>query len=215
MLIADIETVARGGIKTEPVSAPAHYKDETKIAAYVSEKTADQVLRAALYPWTAQVIAIGWCHAGGAVAESRIANSEAGEVTLLTDFWREVADGSGRILPIVGFNHRGFDLPVLIARSMLLGVRHPEINLDRYRSPHPDLMQILTFNGLFQSRSLRWFAETFGLNTDDAFSGALIAQLHADGDWESIRKHVESDVTLTRQLAERIGLIKAPVRAVA
>jgi len=214
MLIVDIETIARPDIVVEPVSAPANYKDELKIAAYVAEKTAEQVSRAALYPWTARVIALGWCHVGDDVVTVRITNSEAAERSGLEEFWTHVTDGR-TLTPVVGFNHRAFDLPVLLARSILLGVKHPEMSLDRYRSPHPDVMQILTFNGAIPPRSLKWFAHEFGLDVTDAFSGREIAQLYEDGNWDAIKAHVESDVRLTRQLAERLGLIKGSRRAVA
>lgn len=213
-LVLDIETVARDGISVEPVSAPSHYKDEAKIAAYVAEKQVEQVSKAALYPWTARVIAIGWCRAGDEAVQVRTANSDAREAALLAEFWEQVSDGR-TLAPIVGFNHRVFDLPVLMARSILLGVRHPQVNVDRYRSPNPDLLQILTWNGTIPPRSLKWFAARFGLNVDDAFSGKEIATLYEDGNWDAIVSHVESDVTLTRQIAERLGVIKAPLRVVA
>lgn len=208
--VVDIETIAADGIEFEPVRPPANYKDEAKIAAYVSEAEAAQRERAALYPWTARVIALGWCHEGDEVVESRLADSEAAEATMLRDFWMRVTDERTGLTPLVGFNHTAFDLPVLVARSLLLGVKHPIVNLDRYRTPHVDLMQILCFKDTrtVPPRSLKWFATRFGLNTDDAFSGALIAQLYQDRNWDAITKHVESDVMLTRQLAERIGVLR-------
>ena len=81
--------------------------------------------------------------------------------------------------------------------------------LFRSKSPHPDLLKILTFDGAIPPRSLKWFGKRFGLNTDDAFSGREIAQLYEDENWDAIRAHVTSDVTLTRQLAERMGVVKA------
>jgi hypothetical protein len=96
---------------------------------------------------------------------------------------------------------------VLLSRSRLLGVRAPDLNLDRYRSPHPDLLQRLTYRGAIQARSLRWFAKRFGLDTSDAFSGKEIAGLYEDGNWDAIKAHCASDVRLTRHLAERIGVL--------
>lgn len=208
--VVDIETIAADGITFEPVTAPANYKDAAKIAAYISEAEAAQRERAALYPWTARVIALGWCHEGDEAVESRLANSEAAEASMLKDFWQRASDDRSGLTPLVGFNHISFDLPVLVARSMLLGVKHPVVNLDRYRTPHIDLMQLLCFKDTHKipPRSLKWFAARFGLNTDDAFSGALIAQLYQDSNWDAITKHVESDVLLTRQLAERMGVLR-------
>lgn len=215
-MVMDLETVAIDGAGSlvEPVSAPANYKDPVKIAAYIEEAQKAQIEKAGLYPWTARVIAMGWCHEGDDAVTVRVVNGDAAEKDLLTEFWSRVWDGrTGSVEPLVTFNGRGFDLPVLMVRSRLLGVSHPALNVDKYRSPHPDLMQILTFNGAIPARSLKWFAQRFGLNTDDAFSGKEIAQLVEDQNWDAIKSHCESDVTLTRQLAERMGVIRSVARA--
>ena len=204
MLIIDCETVAVTGLEIEPVTAPANYKDEAKIAAYIAEAEQAQRDKAALYPWTCRIIAIGWCYEGSEAVTVRTGNADAMERAMLQEFWY---DAKGQNL--VTFNGLEFDLPVLMARSRLLGVDAPVLNIDRYRSPHPDLLKLLRFNGAIPGRSLRWFAKRFGLNTDDAFSGAHVAGLVEAGNWDAIEKHVESDVTLTRQLAERLGVIKA------
>lgn len=212
-IILDIETIAMDGVETEPVQAPANYKDAVKIAAYVAEKQAEQVSKAALYPWTARAIAIGYCDDGDEAVTVKIAKTEVTEGVMLGDFWHRVYDRrSGTLESLVTFNGLGFDLPVLVARSRLLGIPTPDISLDRYRSPHPDLMQILTFRGAIQARSLKWFAHRFGLNVDDAFSGKEIATLYEDGNWDAIISHVTSDVTLTRQLAQRLGVIRTVQR---
>lgn len=213
-MILDIETIAIDGAEAlvEPVSAPSNYKDEAKIAAYVAEGQARQIEKAGLYPWTARIIAMGWCEDSDDAAIVRVMNSEAAERDVLGEFWGRVWDRrTNVVLPLVTFNGRAFDLPVLMVRSRLLGVRYPVLNIDRFRSPHPDLLRILTFDGVLDYRSLTWFAKRFGLPTDDAFSGREIAQLHEDGNWDAIRMHCESDVMLTRMLAERMGLVR-PVR---
>lgn len=203
MLIVDCEAVAVDGVAAL-VQPASNLKDPAKIQASIAER----VERAALYPWTARIVALGWCHEGDDAVTVRTANAEAFERTVLREFWEVVSDGRG-VLPLVTFNGRTYDLPLLMARSMLLGVSHPTLSLDRYRSPHVDLMDRLTWLGTVEPRSLKWFAQRFGLNTDDAFSGAFVAQLVQDGNWDAIVKHCESDVTLTRQLGERLGVLKA------
>jgi len=213
-IILDLETVAVEGVEIEPVSAPSNYKDPEKIAAYIADGERAQRERAALYPWTARIIAAGWCHEGDEVVTVRLCNGDAGEAAMLRELWSMVQDGrTGLVEPVVTFNGRGYDLLVLMARSRLLGVPYPALNVDRYRSPHPDLMQILSFNGAIQARSLTWYARRFGLSTDDAFSGREIAQLYESQNWDAITAHVTSDVTLTRQLGERLGVLKPLKRA--
>jgi hypothetical protein len=96
-----------------------------------------------------------------------------------------------------------------MARSRLLGIDAPLLNLDRYRSPHPDLMQILTFRGAIPARSLTWFAKRFGLPITDETTGADIGPLVQAGNYEAVRAHCTSDLELTHALAVRLGLIRA------
>jgi hypothetical protein len=206
-IILDIETVAIDGAAdlAEPVSAPANYKDPAKIAAYVAEKQAEQTSRAALYPWTTRVIAVGVID-GDDREHVLTAADEAQEADLLRQVWQMALDHKeGLTASIIGFNHLSYDLPVLLARSVLLGVKAPAISLDKYRTPAVDLMLRLTWNGAIAARSLKWFARRFGLPVDDTISGADIAGLYAAGDWVGIQSHVLSDIRLTRELAVRLG----------
>lgn len=218
-IIVDCETLAIDGAEalTEPVSAPVNYKVPAKIAAYIEEKQREQVEKAALYPYTARIIALGWCYETDEINRVEVINNEGREAAVLREFWTAVRDTAHGVLPLVTFNGRAFDLPLLMVRSRLLGVTNaPELNVDRYRSPHPDLLALLTFHGALPARSLKWFAKRFGLDTSDAFSGREIATLYEDGNWDAIRSHCDSDVTLTRQLAERLGVVRRrPVVAAA
>ena len=206
-IILDIETVAIDGAAdlAEPVQAPANYKDAAKIAAYVAEKQAEQVSRAALYPWTARVVAVGVIDADQ-VEHVLTAADDDEERAVLQQVWQLALDHrEGLTASIIGYNHLAFDLPVLLARSIVLGVKAPAMSLDKYRSPHVDLMARLTWNGAIAARSLKWFARRFGIPVDDTISGSDIAALYAAGDWAGIRSHVLSDIRLTRALAERLG----------
>jgi len=213
-IIVDLETLAIDGAGdlVEPVSAPSNYKDEAKIAAFVAEKMAAQIDKAALYPYTARIIALGWCYETDETEQVAVVNCESAEREALREFWARVVDERGSVERLVSFNGRRFDLPLLMVRSQCLGVKHPALNLDRYRSPHLDLLDALTFGGTLDSRTLRWFATRFGLDTSDAFSGKEIADLYADGNWDAIRSHCASDVRLTRQLGERLGLLRPSPR---
>jgi len=207
-IILDIETVAADGVAelAEPVSAPSNWKDPEKIAAYIAEKQAEQTSRAALYPWTARVVAVGVIDADQG-EHILTAADEAAEADMLRQVWQLALDHKeGLTASIVGFNHLAYDLPVLLSRSALLGVKAPAMSLDKYRSPHVDLMQRLTYNGAIPARGLKWFARRFGLPVDDTISGADIGGLYAAGDWIGIRSHVLSDIRLTRALAERLGV---------
>ena len=209
-IILDIETVAIAGAAAlvEPVSAPANYKDAAKIAAYIEEAQQAQIAKAALYPWTAKIAALGYILDSGAEVVA-LCKDEQDESDALRTFWAHVyRDDERFVRPIVGFNHRSFDLPVLLARSILLGIKAPALNLDRYRTPHTDVMDKLTWFGAIPARSLKWYAKRFGLTVEDEISGKDIGALVASGEWEAVASHCLSDVRLTKALAERVGVIR-------
>lgn len=213
-IICDIETVAVDGAAewVEPVEAAKNLRDPEKIAADIERRQRDQIERAGLYPWTARVVALGMLDTTYGAETIWVCRTEDDEADALRGFWRAVED-ERFVKPIIGFNHRTFDLPVLLARSLLLGVPAPALNLDRYRTPHIDLMEKLTYYGAIPPRSLKWFARRFGLPVEDAISGADIAGLVAAQDWPAVAAHCRSDIRLTWELAKRLGTVRALTRA--
>lgn len=209
-VVLDLETVGCPEAKAflDPVSAPANYKDEKKIAEYCAEKSAEQVQRAALEPDLCEIVAIATQVEGGEIVA--LTREDASEIELIQQVWREIVDRT-----VLGFNVLGFDLPVLIRRSQLLGLRHPMLNLDRYKTPHIDLLERLSFNGKLKYRSLGFYARRFGIPTEDTTKGADIARMVADGDWQGVNTHVRCDVATTTALAQRLGYLTVPVEAVA
>jgi predicted PolB exonuclease-like 3'-5' exonuclease len=202
-VIVDLECVGidTAGDYVEPVSAPANYKDPEKIAAYMDEARAAQIAKCALDPDLARIVALGVANENGiAVSVNR---DEDEERAILGTFWA-AHDGATYIT----FNGHGYDLPMLMRRSLYLGVGYPAINIDRYRSPHIDLMQRLTFNGVLKPHSLKFYCKRFGIPVDDAISGADIPALVKAGEWDKVRAHCESDVRLTYALAARLGYVE-------
>lgn len=207
-LIVDIECV---GIDTasdylEPIEAPSNYKDEAKIAAYIAEHTAKAVERCGLDPDLARIVALGH---GEATGDDHVilCRDEETERAALQAFWKHVTNAAGVVRTLVGFNSFGYDLPVLMRRSQLLGVDHPVLSLDRYRSQHIDLMQRLTWNGAIKAHSLKFYASRFGMPVEDNVDGSQIAELVKKGDWAGVESHCRSDLALTRFLAQKLKLI--------
>ena len=108
---------------------------------------------------------------------------------------------------LVGFNILAFDLPVLLRRSQYLGLTAPYINLDRYRTPHCDLMQKLSFNGALKFHSLTFYGKRFAVGVPDATKGSDIAALVQAENWAAVEAHCRADVETTAALAERLGLL--------
>ena len=206
-VVLDVETVASPDCATwlDPVKAPTNYKDPLKIAAYCEEKRNEQITRAGLEADLCEIVALGtWASQDDELrVETRRHHTEKAMIA-----WAWDAIGYRRV---IGFNILTFDLPVLMRRSQYLSVPFPELGLDRYRTPHLDLLERLSFHGRVAMRSLAFYCRRFGIPCDDPVTGADIAGLVAAGDWMAIEQHVRSDIIKTRALAQRLGWVAKEV----
>lgn len=213
-VLLDIETVAIPNALDflDQPNAPRNYKDPEKIRAYREEALLEEVGKAALDLDLCAVVAIGWQHEHE-LEPTVITRGDFTEEQLLVRAWLAIAE---RVT--VGKNTLGFDLPVLLRRSLYLGIQAPPLILDKYRTPHIDLQQRLSFNGAFKYRSLDFYCRRFGISVPgpvDAISGKDIADCVSREDWATIATHCGSDVRKTGALAERMGLWRLVGEAVA
>jgi hypothetical protein len=210
--VIDIETAplpdAAGYL--EPAEAPSNYKDPAKIEAYCAEKNAENLGRAALDCDLCQIVAVGWQREDWNEPVVLTLDSEPNgsikEAALLADFWGDLHQHA-----TIGYNTLGFDLPVLLRRSLYLGIQHPFVNIDKYRTNHIDLQMRLSYNGAIKFRPLSFYCRRFGIPCDDETSGKDIGAFVAAGEWDKVAAHCRADVLKTKALAERMGLIKANI----
>ena len=104
--------------------APSQWKDPDKIAKAIEEKRAAWIDSAALSPLTGQILAAVWVDLSGNV---RIADadltSEAAVIEFVFDRMRDA--GMGSHYKVAGFNIGDFDIPWLIKRAWVNGVKIP------------------------------------------------------------------------------------------
>jgi hypothetical protein len=186
------------------VKPPANYKDADKIAAYVAEKEAERLAMAATDIDLARITGLGMARADGDVI-SVLGRDGDNEPALLLDL---VAALRSRptILTYGGFN---FDLPLVMRRARYLGVDFPALNLDRYKSPHLDLCDLLSDRNPQRRRSLGFYAKRLGW-TDlvKPLSGAEEAKVPQTGQWDELVASLRHDITATFRLACWLNLIQ-------
>jgi predicted PolB exonuclease-like 3'-5' exonuclease len=206
----------------KPGSAPENYKDPAKIAAYIEEQRQSRIAKAATDVDLARVLTVSVLSSSGGGVTTHEAWTVRGE-------YDEAVEASVVSLALshlasvdvaVGFN-LDFDVCLLLRRAQLLQIadaptlemRYRERWLVQpetgYRTRLIDLMDVLTWNGAVNTKSLDWYARRFGCPVQDACDGSQIAGLYAARELDAIVSHCEADVRRTAWLAQRIGVVKA------
>jgi hypothetical protein len=208
-IICDIETcgLPNAAEFLEPVTPDARLKDPEKIKADIADKEQARLNKLALDWNVGRIVAIGWWTEEQGT-HGMVCRDEMEERIALTSFW-----DASRHRTIVGFNLKGFDLRFMVQRSRYLRVPHPILDFSKYsRRGVTDLYLDLTFgDGTYDQgamkRTLHAFCRRFGIPVNDDIKGAEIPALVAAGQWEQVKAHCLSDVELTVQLAQRLGVI--------
>jgi len=134
------------------------------------------------------------------------------EKELLERFWEIV----GRKRPrLVSYNGRGYDGPVLMVRSAMLGVK-PSVNLLPYRydiSAHCDLYDIFTFQGASRDRySLDYWCRRFDIESPKgSIDGSQVGRAYRDGRIDDIGEYCLRDVRATAELYQKLATTLLPL----
>lgn len=192
----------------EPISAPSHYKDEVKIAAYIHDATIERDERLGLDADLNRIVALGFHDVDEADPLVLLCSDEFEEREALKLFW----DGyTKRATRLIGYNSEGFDLVVLAMRSLFIGVKHPELIIrPTWKSPHVDIYQRLSFGGARKPKGQRFYCQRLGIPIYDDISGADVARMVAENtpeSWQKIHDHCLCDLGLLRALAEWLGVL--------
>lgn len=203
-IICDIETapLLDAAEYLEDPNPPANYTKPETIAAWVEKQKAADLARCALDLDLCRIVAIGvMLRIGEASPAVVCAINEDQEAKALRVFWDLFSSGGH----LIGFNCVNFDVPVLLRRSLYLGVQTPPIVVDKYRHPQiTDLQQILSHYGAMKLRPLSFYARRFGLPALEG-GGAEVPSWVAAGEWDKVEAHLRADLVTTAALARRMG----------
>ena len=130
------------------------------------------------------------------------------EKQMLEDFWT----GAKAYGTFVTFNGRGFDVPFLLLRSAILGVKPTRDLMDgRYLyqqkgAKHIDLADQLSFYGaVFRKASLHLYCRAFGIESPKAagVTGDDVSALFREGKYEEIARYNVRDIIATAELYKK------------
>ena len=167
-LVLDIETIPQDPsvllARAPEFTAAANLKDPDKITASIAKKKADYLADAALNWKTAEVVLIG---AGeDDEIQSFTANTEK---ELIGEFLDLMGSALGDGVVIGGHNIKAFDLPMLVNRARVHGLKVPRNVLSFWRGRPQwhdnifDTLEILSFGKSFDGNGVDDVARVFGL----------------------------------------------------
>jgi hypothetical protein len=137
---------------------------------------------------------------------------EQGMLTALVGFLNGHL-AKGTTIRIMGFNSRGFDLPVIVSRCLRHGLSFPWFYRSDARrryidADHLDVMDFLVDHGATRAFSLDLAAKLIGLPGKLDVHGADVVEMIAAGQLEQVRGYCMSDVVQTTALFLRVQLLR-------
>ena len=141
--------------------------------------------------------------------ETKIFN-DTDEKSLLEDFWNFIAEKFAEDPRTIIVTHNGykFDIPFLILRSYIKGVKVPvQINTNRstmMNSNHFDTMLFFSFNGTFVNPSLEILCKMFGIDVHERLTGDEILKCYKKGNIQEIVEHCKNDVEILEKVFDKV-----------
>jgi hypothetical protein len=177
--------------------APANYKDADKIKASIAEQEQAWAERAALSAETARVLIVG------VLDGERFETFQGAEDVILTRFWPWLYQTLNRGDIVSGFYIFHFDLPMLIRRSFVHGVRVPVTIRQRYwHDGLVDIAEKWQCGNRSDTISLDRLAKALGVGAKNG-NGADFAAMYAT-DKEKALEYLKNDLVLARKCHERM-----------
>lgn len=207
LTLLDLETAPLPGVdELLPDFKPrGNIKDADKQAASVAEKRDKAIADAALDPDLCRIVYLGaWFDGQPTPCLSRCEDEEE-EYFVLRGFWESYKRGD----VLLGYNLLKFDLPILMRRSLYLGIEAPALHRGRYRHDDVcDLWSLLSEDGALPWRSLDYYHKRLGFQPFvDDITGADVPGCVARGEWDKVRNHLMFDLLRTRDVATRMGVL--------
>lgn len=185
------------------IKPPKNYSKPESIAAYVAEEKARRISEAGLDIDLARITGMAWQAPGGTV-DVTLCRDEYAETVALTHLGKWFAEGHTAIT----YGGQHFDLPLIQRRARYLGVAFPWLNLDRYRSPHTDLLLDLSDRDPSRRRPLSFYVKRLGFtDLSKPLTGEDESQVFHSGRWDDLAASLRHDVTAVHRLAVWLGVI--------
>jgi len=201
------------------ISAPANYKDQAKIDAYIKGK-ADKAYRDSAFNSTfGELVCISWAHGDGDVhsVSRQLAESEA---ALLEGFFNQIQDsfptdpkfdsaewGIDRHFEWVGFMILS-DLRYIWRRAIINNVKIPfpiPVDAKPWDKNPLDIVNYWKCDRYDSaSASMNVLCKVFGIEGKEGFDGSMVYDAMLAGEEKKVREYCEDDIRRTRAVYNRL-----------
>lgn len=179
--------------------------------------------RTSLWPVTGEIVAIGMLNIDTDNAKVYFRGKDGendeyekngviykmvSEKEILEWFWEDVRHFD----QVITFNGRGFDVPYILFRSMVHGIK-PTINLmpnryGDYRTGfnfHLDLLDQLSYFGATRKFNLHMYSQALGIDSpkEGGVSGLEVPRIFKEGEYKMIADYCMRDVYATAELFKK------------
>jgi predicted PolB exonuclease-like 3'-5' exonuclease len=204
-IVFDIETIPQDEARllalAPEFTAPANLKDPEKIAAAIAKKRADYVADAALNWKTAEVVLVG----AGDDTEIQAFTGDT-EKELVGNFLTLLGDALADCVVVGGHNVKGFDLPMLVNRARVHGLKIPATVLSYWKGRPQwadlifDTLEVLSFGKAYEGNGVDDVARVFGLPPKLGHGGQFPTLWRADRDGAIAynRRDVQIEIEIAR-----------------
>lgn len=187
------------------VKAPATFKKPESIAEWLAEnrETAAQeaLAKTSFDPMHGHICTIAFARNDGDI-EVFHAETVADERDVLATFFAWLDPYHSETL--VGHYISGFDVPFLLKRAVILGLKIPS-GIPRDPKPWDKLLNdtMVMWAGAKGSVSMDKLAAGLGIQGKSGFDGSMVAQAWASGEHEKIADYCKDDVRMVREIHNR------------
>ena len=191
----DLEAVARNDLPKEALpqfKPPSNIKDKKKIEEREAKFYEDLPKKMATDPFYARIVC-GCFYVGDTYYAS--INDER---QFLNDFWEEIIKSSGLV---GGFNIVGYDLPLILVRSVQLGINSTLslLPVTQYNKNIIDVMYKLCGNNLSNAKSLDTYSQIFNIGQKIG-EASDVPKLVEQERWVELEDYCRRDAWLAKEL---------------
>ena len=183
--------------------APSNYKDPAKIEEYKQNAARSEMGRFGLAPLTGKIICASYLYEDSDGKYEPIATIAGdNEASIVESLLAAISSHHAEFPTIVTYNGLQFDIPFIAIAAARCGIMLPvgyRDLLNRYGADHVDIYSLLSAYGAHKKGKLSDWSLRFGIEPPFGV-GNMVTDWFRLGDWDSIKRHCESNVRCTDEL---------------